>query len=86
MPSLRRYNCSKCADFIHERFLSTPESFYTGCVHEWRGAGLATVRKYRLAPRRDQGTAYPRGLCARASNCGAAKADIALALANNLAV
>ena len=29
------YNCTRCAEFIHGKFLKRPESFFTGCVHEW---------------------------------------------------
>ena len=33
-----RYNCTACAKYIHGRFLESVASFFTGCVHEWRGA------------------------------------------------
>ena len=49
------YNCTECAEFIHNKFLARPEQFFTGCIHEWsvacrvpinffvmRGAAVAT--------------------------------------------
>jgi len=37
------HNCSHCANFIHDRFLSAPEAFYTGCVHEWSAAARVSI-------------------------------------------
>ena len=28
--------CTRCAEHVHEAFLASPESFFTGCMHEWR--------------------------------------------------
>ena len=29
------YNCTQCAQHIHSKFLSKPDAFFTGCIHEW---------------------------------------------------
>ena len=29
------YNCTRCAEHVHTKFLSGPEQFFTGCLHEW---------------------------------------------------
>ena len=37
------YNCTKCASHVHTRFLSNPESFFTGCIHEWSDAARVPI-------------------------------------------
>ena len=29
------YNCTRCAQHVHDKFLAKPDAFFTGCIHEW---------------------------------------------------
>ena len=29
------YNCTACAEHVHEAFLGNPARFFSGCIHEW---------------------------------------------------
>ena len=45
------FNCTKCAEHVHSRFLARPDVFFTGCVHEWRVACRVPINLFAIGGR-----------------------------------
>ena len=48
------FNCSKCAEHVHERFLASPDTFFTGCRHEWNVACRVPINFFAMPGRNVQ--------------------------------
>ena len=48
------FNCSQCAEHVHERFLASPDTFFTGCRHEWNVACRVPINFFAMPGRNVQ--------------------------------
>ena len=42
------FNCTHCAEHVHSKFLARPESFFTGCLHEWHTACRVPINFFAM--------------------------------------